>query len=387
MKKQVLLINISIICLFLIPGCVTDNASFKNKFTLVASEDDTISIRLEENSGNFSYYIQYFRSNDTDFLATLNYLNNSIELYDINSNKLYKTLVIPQEGNNSFPDLRSFICEKFDSILLFSMMPPRIGIIDTGGHMLKTIPHDKKIGSLQGGERPFRLGDNIYLSQLHPARESNGKLTPTGQKSSFINLTVDLITGTCEPSPLTYPEELTGQNVFIMRVERVLGYKNCFVYHFGLINSLFLTYDHLTFERVPLETNYKLKILDDFNPTSSINSYLNDKLLHDEVECLYYDEFRECYYITIKKREEDRINNSSITAKSQYPECYILILDKNLKHIGEVHFPKDMYSFRMCFVTGKGLYISEDHVNNPGFNDDYMRFRLFTLEKTKNHVE
>lgn len=385
MKKLILLFNLSIIILFLISGCRNDSTSFNNTYTLVPSETDTINIRLEENSCNFSYYIQYFKSGNTDYLAALNYLNNSIEFYDIKANKLFKTLFIPREGDNTFLDLRSFICEKFDSILLFSMMPPRIGIMDTSGRLLRTIPHDIKIGSLQDGERPLRLGDNVFLPQLHPARESNGVLTSTGQKNSFINLTVDLISGAGSSTPLTYPAELIGQDVSIMRVERVLGYKNVFVYHFGLINSLFLTYDHRTFARVPLETNYNLKLFDDFNPASSVSNYLNDKLLRDEVKCLYYDEFRECYYITIRKREDDRINNSSITTKFQYPECFILVLDKNLKHIGEVHFPKDKYSFRMCFVTEKGLYISEDHINNPGFSEDFMRFRLFTLKRNRDN--
>jgi hypothetical protein len=385
MKKHILFISLLIIFLFLISGCVTDDASFKNKFTLVASEDDTISIRLEENSRNLSFTIQYFRSDNTDFLAVLNRFNNSIEFYDINENKLYKALVIPREGNNSFVGIKSFICKEYDSILLFSQSLPEVGIIDSGGNLLKRIKYDIRTSSLQSGERPFCISNNVYLIRLYPAHESNGILTPAGQKNSSINLTVDLISGASKPSPLTYPEELTGQNVFVMHVQRVLGYDNCFVYHFDLLNGLYVTADHLTFKQVPLETNYKLKNLDDFNPSSSMNNGLNDMLTRDRVQCMYYDPFRECYYITIRKREDDRIDNSSIKIKFLYPECYILILDKNLKHMGEVHFPEDTYSFQMCFVTEKGLYISEDHVNNPEFSDDYMRFRLFTLEKTRDH--
>ena len=117
---------------------------------------------------------------------------------------------------------------------------------------------------------------------------------------------------------------------------------------------------------------------------SSLNKGLNNMLIHDEVKNLYYDEYRECYYVIIRKREENYIENSSIITKFLYPNCFILILDKNLNHIGEVHFPKDVYSFQMVFITNKGLYISEDNVENPSFSEDYMRFRLFTLERNKN---
>jgi hypothetical protein len=383
MKKKVWLINLLIIILFILLSCNNSNTSFKNKYTLKASEDDTINIRLGENTRNYSYHIQYFKSNGVDYLANLNHLNNSIEFYDLFTKRLFKQVMIHREGSNAFASIESFIWKGFDSILIFSMLPGKTGIIDTGGRILKTIPHEIKTSTLERGQRPFCIGNNIFLGQIYPAHESNGKLTETAQKKSFINLNVDLISGKCKPSPLTYPEELTGRSVFDMDVQRVLGYNNCFVYHFNLINNLFLTNDHLKFDRVPLETNYKLKILNNSDLNSSINNYLNNKLILDEVKCIYYDEFRECYYITIRKREDQRIKNSSITTKFLYPDCFILILDKKLKHIGEVHFPKDIYLFHMVFITDKGLYISEDNVNNPSFSEDYMRFRLFTLERTK----
>ena len=188
-------------------------------------------------------------------------MSNSIEFYNLNTKKLFKELKVPRQGPNAFGKVESFICRDFD-VLLFSMAPPKIGIMDLSGQILMTIPHNVKISSLQKGQRPFIIDEDIYLGQLYPARESNGKLSSTGQKHSFLNVTINLISGINKSSLLTYPKELIGKDVFVMPIERVLGFKNCFVYHFGLINSLFLTYDHVKFLRYPLETNYRLSIMD-----------------------------------------------------------------------------------------------------------------------------
>jgi hypothetical protein len=101
----------------------------------------------------------------------------------------------------------------------------------------------------------------------------------------------------------------------------------------------------------------------------------------DEIQDMYYDKYRECYYIVIRKREKVLINGTAMNNRFIYPNCYILILDKNLKHMGEVFLPDDIYSFKMMFITPDGLYISEDNVNNPSFSEDYMRFKLFKLAK------
>ncbi|MDX9904717.1 MAG: hypothetical protein RB288_11655, partial [Bacteroidales bacterium] len=98
---------------------------------------------------------------------------------------------------------------------------------------------------------------------------------------------------------------------------------------------------------------------------------------HDEIVDILYDAFRECYYVFVRKRSKDNANEINI--KFLYPDCFILILDKNLKHMGEVFLPDNTYSFKMKFITPEGLYISEDHVNNPTFDENYMRFRLFKL--------
>lgn len=361
---------------------------YSDKYTLSASGRDSIVIRLSPFSKNLSHHIQYFQSNQIGYLALLNMMNNSIEFYDLNMRKLVKELKIPKEGSNSFGALHSYFINNFDTLIMLSLVPQKLALMDTSGNILKTIPYNKDINNRTtqisrplGGGRPFKSGNNIYLSQTYKALESNGILTKAGQMNSFLNLVVDLNSGVCNFLPLTYPEQLTGQDVSTMRTIRTMGHGNCFVYQFSNISDLFITYDNVEFERRPVETNYQLILQKSTNIFTDIETGLRQKLNFDDFINLYYDDYRECYYALIRKRSDDNVKSKSLSGKFLYPECYILILDKDLRHLGEVHFPPDKYSFQMFFITPEGVYISEDHINNPSFSEDYMRFRLFTLEK------
>ncbi len=223
------------------------------------------------------------------------------------------------------------------------------------------------------------IGNTLHLGQIWGADESSGVLTETGQKNCPVDVSIDIQSGKSTLSQLTYPEELVGENITQMSVRRVLGYKNSFVYNFALLKNLFITSNHKDFNKVSIESNYGL-ILSELNK-ADIKKSIYENVSHDEIVDLLYDEFREHYYVLIRKRNENLGRNNAINTEFLYPDCFILILDKNLKYEGEVFFPDSIYSFKMVFITPEGIYISEDHVKNPSFSEDYMRFKLFKLEK------
>jgi hypothetical protein len=82
----------------------------------------------------------------------------------------------------------------------------------------------------------------------------------------------------------------------------------------------------------------------------------------------------------VRKRLDD-FKEDDFKTKFLYPYCYIIILDKDFKHMGDVHLPDNKYSYKEIFITKEGVYISEDHIENPTFSEDAMRFRLFKIKK------
>jgi hypothetical protein len=360
----------------------------KNKFSLEPS-NNTVNINIDSDTRNLSPCIQYFTYYDSNYLAILNEDLNTIKVYNLDSRELIKKIESKKEGSNAFPEIMAFIINSLDTIFAVSVRPALIGIINNKGEILKKISFGKdhqgkfyKLTIPWAGQKPILHDNKIFLGQIYGSMESNGILSLEEQKSTNISLSIDLISGESTFYPLTYPRSLIDKDISNMHVCRVLGYNNYFVYNFGLIDSLFVTKDHLRFERFSIKTNYK------FNFANRHWEYIKDMkkgleydLHHDEVKNIFYDKFRECYYLVVRERENDLDNTADMVVPLQYPHCFIIILDKQFDYMGEVHFPDNTYSFHMVFVGPQGLYISLDHVKNPTFDENYMRFKLFTLKK------
>jgi len=43
--------------------------------------------------------------------------------------------------------------------------------------------------------------------------------------------------------------------------------------------------------------------------------------------------------------------------------------------------PENHYYMEEMFVLKEGLYISENHIQNPSFNENKLRYRLFHVEQ------
>lgn len=337
-----------------------------------------------------SFFIQHFTLNDSDYLALENDNDyNSIEVYNIDARKLVEVISINQEGSNAFLGVTGFKMGNITSLIAISPMLKQIGLINSNGKLLKKISYEKDSNGRRvqgstplGSIRPILIDSTLFLCENYDTNESSGILTSTKQKHTFLNVAVNLTSGQCKSLPLTYPAELIGNDISGMRICRTIGYNNCFIYHFGIINSFFVTNDNISFKKVPIETNYSYKLEENhWKYMSDMFGGMRHRLACDEVHNIFYDKYRECYYLLVRQREENLEKNPDFRTKYVYPHCFITILDKDLKFMGDVFFPDDTYFFQMMFVTPKGLYISEDHVNNSSYSEDYMRFRLFKIKK------
>lgn len=364
-------------------GCIEN---YQNRFTL-SPDKKRIELELRENSRNLSKCIQYFQAENGEFLAVANNVSNSVEVYNLGERKLSGEIFIKTEGKYSFYRNFGFIFKTPDSLILISQNPQLIGIANKHGEVMITLPYgtDTEGNRTQmttpysiGAQGPILENNLLLLNQFYRADNSNGLFTKELQEDSYLIAEVNLETGECRRKPLKYPEEQIGKNIVGMYVRRVAGWDNSLVYIFSNIDGIFITRNRLNFEKCVLETNYNLSLPDrDKESINDVQAGMRYTISHDEIVDILYDAFREYYYVFVRKRSKDSTNELNI--KFLYPDCFILILDKNLKHMGEVFLPDNTYSFKMKFITPEGLYISEDHLNNPSFDENYMSFRLFKL--------
>jgi hypothetical protein len=385
MKNIVIVVFLGI---FII-GCNNQNNRINSdNFTLEYS-NDSIYINLGKKEVNNTDLMQYFYNRDTNYLALLNYNRRTIEIYNLDKRRLHKKVKIKEEGTDAFPGAFGYVIKNSDTIILISNWPRRIGIINGEGKILKTILCDKDEngtilfpGIPLWGQKGILNGNILYLAHEFNIPQYNGNLSSVEQKNSRIALSVNIDNGKIKLLPLNYPLKLVGKDIFNMTLSRDKGYNNCFVYLFTIMGDLFVTEDFSSFKEIPIKTNYQLKLPENMSKyQTDLSGFLKYQMSKDLPWRIIYDKYRECYYVLIRKRETDMDNNDAFRTNSDFPDCFIIILDKNFKHLGDVHFPKNTYSFNNLFITKEGVYISEDNVDNPTYSEDAMRFRLFKLKK------
>lgn len=375
--------------LMLIPlGCKSPEIH-KERYTLTPV-DKPLEIPIGSQTENFVFYSQYVLLEGINYLGILNFERNRIEIYNLDSGTVARKLQFFHDGPEAFGRVSNFFIETLDSLIVDCDSEMSVGISDGKGKILKEMSYREDINGRSFvptppwiGSRPYKVGNKIYYLQSHMSEEANGILTEEKRKETFLNVALNTETGISYTLPLVYPAEMVGQEVWESpNVMRTINEDGLFVYHFSNLTDLFVSVDNQTFGKVRIESNYKLKLNGDaFKFRYDMTGALMNTLTHDMLRDIFYDKYRNCYYIFYMKRNENPDAGRNLFLKLQYPDCFILILDKDLKHMGEVFLPDNTYSFQFSFITPDGLYISEDHPNNPDFDEDFMRFRLFKLEK------
>ncbi len=378
-----------LITLILAPGACISPGIYKDRYTLEPVEKP-LEIPIGSQTKNFVFYFQYVLIEGVNYLGILNFERNRIEIYNLDSGTLTRKLQFFHEGPEAFGRVSNFFIETLDSLFVDCDEKMSVGIADGRGRILKEMSYREDINGRRFlptppwlGSRPYKIGNTIYYLQSYMSEESNGLLSEEKRKETYLNVALNTETGESLTLPLTYPEEMVGREVCKSpNVMRTINSDGLFVYHFSNLVDLFVSADHNSFRKLPIESNYKLKLNEDsFKYRYDMTSALINNATHDMIRDILYDKYHDCYYLFYMRRNENPDAGGNLFLKMQYPDCFILLLDKNFRHMGEVFLPDNTYSFQFSFITPEGLYISEDHPNNPEFDEDFMRFRLFKLVK------
>jgi hypothetical protein len=384
-KSTSLLILLCLISL----KCNNDKSRNDKPYCTFQATDEKIIIKIGEKEVNRTFRNQFFSANDSNYLAVLNEEQNDISIYNLDQKKLFRKIKIEKEGSNSFIGLTSFIIKNLDTIIYISPTQWKVAVADGLGKILKNIPvnsennFDRCIDLSILSQRPILIGNTLYLQQNLFFFMKNRKDFSSGElEKSSVGITINLDNDEVKSIPLNYPVDLVGKDLTQSYVNWDLGYQNNFIYNFSLLGNIYVTKDFSEFQRITIETDYKMKLGENKSRFGSIPELINYAMQVDNLNDIQYDKYRECYYLFVRKRTDNLKQNQSIFI--DYPNCLVIILDKDFKHLGDFDFPENTYSFNNTFITEKGLYISEDHVNNPAYSEDAMTFRLFELKKNEN---
>jgi hypothetical protein len=379
--------------IYLLLGILLFNCSKKNNhaentnFTLEPT-NDTIQIPLGKKETSSSFLDQYFFDNDSNYLAVLSLNNHSIFVYNMDKQRLYKEIKIEEEGVNAFPGMFGYVMKNLDTVILISLNLQRVAILNNEGEILKSISivRDKNGKGIipafpWSPEQGILNGNFLYILQEFAIQQYSGKLSPEQQKQSLVAARVDLENGEVISLPLNYPEKLIDKDIFEMRKCWMKGNNNCFLFTFSILGDLFVTQNFSSFKEIPIQTDYQLVLPENiYKYSNDFQKVMDYKAKKDIISDLFYDEYRSLYYIFVDKRKENTANEKT-TLSSLSQNCLLIILDKDFNHLGDVHLPENTYYAGNLFITQKGIYISENHLNNPSYNEDAMKYRLFKIKE------
>ncbi len=357
---------------------------------------DTLSFPLPEGIALYSDYI--FLHTDSMGHEYLLYRdrprNPQILVYDMeNPSNDPKVINFHREGPNGVgAQSVGFYLRSWDEIYVPNTAR-EICVIDSTGTLKRKInigddiAYDKSIWTLSISSLPFIICNDKLFCYQNPNKFKGEKR----QTESPVDLIVDLVDGSfvpstfCYPSELVIPSEQIQKNGLNVHADRCLA-GDKIVYSFWYSHYLY-EYDIRTGEVKKKEA--KSRYLPDekgISPYNRLNNGVSDSM--KEIcempfnRYLYYDEYRKVFYRfafpsnTCEKEEtysQNYFRNGRNTAS-------IMVLDEDLNVLSETLLPEDRFNTGTTFINKDGLWISCNHMLNPGLDEDHLQFVRFELK-------
>ena len=401
MKITSFICLVSCICLF---ACQDSPKESIATYDIGLAESKKIVLPVDENTYYLSKSIFQFEEDDKEYLLFGNLEKRQYELliYDVEKQNLHKRIPLEKEGPNGVPGIWGCI-PFFDSktFLVSQHNSGRMSIIDGEGNVVQ------KYSMRQSSDKTKRRGlwvdsrfgvsffytpsfikDSIvYFSNgIFIQYKINQRLDREVWKTIPMFNSLNLKNGHIHTLPIKYPDIFEDD----VKVPAGGGYEFTYDYNYKqerLVCSL-TGYDSIMVTDDLKQVrwyNGKSRYLKSMRPKvyeADGFDWLREATENPAYHNIMYDKYRDVYYRIVELPYELKQNESPFdTPKGR--EFSIIIFDKDLNIIGETKFPGNKYLYKMSFVGRDGLYISENNLANPEFDENKLVFACFALEDVK----
>ena len=382
--------NFFFVLIFLSAIIISCGNKSNNETRYNLSKSKSITIPIDNETVNKTFCYQFITLNDTDYYITIDWKTNSINIYDFKAKKLFRKIKLFKEGpsQNLGIQANGFVVKNFDTILIVSMTPMNVYMINIEGDLLKKIDYSRiyngreiLMSNPSGNNIPILNNDCVYFTNMLNFFKYNFRFNQQAIAGSRFVCKVNIVNDSCTLMDLTFPKEFVNRNLQGIRVLRTIGMGKDYVYKFSYGDEIFVTSDNVNYKTYTIVPDSKHEF-PDLSPKYFYDFLkgVEEHLTHNEYKRLIFDQFNDVFYLIIQ--EPITVDNKTdLKTCSMYPLASVIILDKDFKFIGRKPLENLRYDIMTSFVTEDGLYISEDHPENPDFNEDEMHFRLFKLEK------
>ena len=401
MKITSFICLVSCICLFACQDSPKESIAI---YDIGLAESKKIVLPVDENTYYLSKSIFQFEEDDKEYLlfGNLEKRQHELLIYDIEKQNLHKRIPLEKEGPNGVPGIWGCI-PFFDSktFLVSQHNSGRMSIIDGEGivvqkYSMRQFSDKTKRRGLWVDSRfgvsffytPSFIKDSIvYFSNgIFIQYKINQRLDREVWKTIPMFNSLNLKNGHIHTLPIKYPDIFEDD----VKVPAGGGYEFTYDYNYKqerLVCSL-TGYDSIMVTDDLKQVrwyNGKSRYLKSMRPKvyeADGFDWLREATENPAYHNIMYDKYRDVYYRIVELPYELKQNESPFdTPKGR--EFSIIIFDKDLNIIGETKFPGNKYLYKMSFVGRDGLYISENNLANPEFDENKLVFACFALEDVK----
>ena len=401
MKITSFICLVSCICLF---ACQDSPKESIATYDIGLAESKKIVLPVDENTYYLSKSIFQFEEDDKEYLlfGNLEKRQHELLIYDIEKQNLHKRIPLEKEGPNGVPGIWGCI-PFFDSktFLISQHNFGRMSIIDGEGNVVQKynmrqssdktkrrgLWADCRYGTSFFHMPSFTRDSIVYFSNgIFIQYKINQRLNRDNWKIIPMFNSLNLKNGHVGTLPIKYPDIFEDD----VRTPAGGGYVFSYDYNYKqdrLVCS-FTGYDSIMVTDDLKQVrwyNGKSRYLKSMRPKvyeADGFDWLREATENPAYHNIMYDKYRDVYYRIVELPYELKQNESAFdTPKGR--EFSIIIFDKDLNIIGETKFPGNKYFYKMSFVGRDGLYISENNLANPEFDEDKLVFACFKLEDLK----
>lgn len=373
-------------CLALLQSC---NSNTEEIFTpqKLVSDGEVFSIKIDNQTPNISDGLVSF-STDINWLFNVNYTNNEIQLYNLDSKTLEKRMVFDLEGPDAVAFVFGIQVQSLDSIFIFDYPKNDLYLSDTSAKVKTKLQYHAPEGytaafvhNAHYSYKPILSKDRLLVNAKF--KGNLREITNEQLSSKKLGYTIDLRNGDTKLLSVGWPSDYNGSGSKLLDFS-MAAIEEMLVYSLVADHYLYVTdLNGKPIRKVFAKSEYLNQSFESFPTIDDRSATLNYVFASDRYERILYDEYRGVFYRFVFPKV-DVTNEDELNILRRFPrKLSIMILDKKLNVIGETLMPENTYYPGNSFVSEDGLYISINHPNNPLNNEDLLSFEIFKLEELK----
>ena len=355
---------------------------------------DTLSFELDSLTSAKSWIFQFKLLNNKPYFIIANQAINSLQAYNLLSEKLEKRIFFPKEGPNKISIYENFYVHNWDSLFFLEANTNNVLLYDSTAQTINK-------WSLQFKEEHqgyTATTQEYYFRPSYEEKTSSFGFWVYPSKSAFSSefytyakaFDYNLSEGTYKVYGQYPPNYFNEKGTYIVH-RPTNGYttENHTILHYTA-SSLIYLYDKNSKELLKV-IDAKSKYLPDGVPPLMTQEPENKALLEERIEYylttgnyeyMFSNEDYSYHYRIVKHPGAFKDDSGKQKTNDEFTFS-IMIFDKDFRLLNELAFSPSIYDYRQSFAYQDKLYLCMNNPKNTSIGEDDLMFQVLQLIEAK----